>query len=777
VKRETAQSLIEYGQALLRRVAGGQMEAEPAWVGGFLELLGSVVNHAPLEAPLPCIFSLIATEGPPNPATYLRPVPLDLPPPGALDWDLMPVSDPSAAAGGRHDLYRAFRDAGGESEQDFTRFFYLMRKYATTLPNTIDQPGVSLFEQWKLVAALAAIGGSTSRVPASLGLVGGDIPGIQRTINTVTSKGAAKAMRGRSAFIQLLGHALVERLLDALALCPANVVYDAGGNFVLLTGWDEALAESVRDVAIQANQVLLAGAGAGKARFDGFHGDLSVALAAVEIPLEVLRTDLPLVEVEGLGPVSTWVVAEKRVKDAVEAAKARPFGDLARTSDGGWQTLFDPEPAETADFCAVCRRQRGKDEKFVPLDPDTPEGLLTESNAQCPECAGFRDLAQDLARPRALLLTLKREPGDPSAWQRALYAVTGLWHEVGDASQTASMTLALSPSGFPAPGVDGFRPLARTTPLTADPETGRQTITTNEQLAEASGGGLKRLAVLRMDVDDLGLLLVKGLPRRSVMQTAELSQALERFFAGWLDRICARVGRGLFYVLYAGGDDLLAIGPWTHIPALAQEIRADFHRYTGAHDAIHLSAGIAVVGEKAPLYAAAGEAHEALGAAKRLEWGDPARLKNAVTFLGRSYGWSEFQEVAKLKDLLAELVTQDGLPSGLLAALLAIVRRYEQDVSHDERLAERAASAAPVDHPDRKRGDWGPYLRRDGRSIQVYYGPWMWRQAYAVSRLGEARSGEVKAKLEKLETALLEGQIAQLGLAARWAQWVTRKER
>ena len=62
------------------------------------------------------------------------------------------------------------------------------------------------------------------------------------------------------------------------------------------------------------------------------------------------------------------------------------------------------------------------------------------------------------------------------------------------------------------------------------------------------------------------------------MQTAELSQALERFFAGWLDRICARIDKGedLFYVLFAGGDDLFVVGPWTHMPELAQAIRDDF---------------------------------------------------------------------------------------------------------------------------------------------------------------------------------------------------------
>ena len=66
--------------------------------------------------------------------------------------------------------------------------------------------------------------------------------------------------------------------------------------------------------------------------------------------------------------------------------------------------------------------------------------------------------------------------------------------------------LALDMDDFPAAGVDGFRLLAHTTPMT-----GSQ-IKTNEELAEASEGGLKRLGVLRMDVDNLGDLIVHGLP-------------------------------------------------------------------------------------------------------------------------------------------------------------------------------------------------------------------------------------------------------------------------
>jgi len=60
--------------------------------------------------------------------------------------------------------------------------------------------------------------------------------------------------------------------------------------------------------------------------------------------------------------------------------------------------------------------------------------------------------------------------------------------------------------------------------------------------------------------------------------------------------------------------------------------------------------------------------------------------------------------------------------------------------------------------------------------VRIYYGPWMWRQAYALSRAAEGHPGSVKSTLESLRDALLAGKIGDLGLAARWSQWELRKE-
>jgi hypothetical protein len=165
------------------------------------------------------------------------------------------------------------------------------------------------------------------------------------------------------------------------------------------------------------------------------------------------------------------------------------------------------------------------------------------------------------------------------------------------------------------------------------------------------------------------------------------------------------------------------------------------------------------VGAKAPLYAAGESADASLHQAKRLNEGDVWNEKNAISFLDRAYHWKPFSEVAALQGQLVESVKQRGLSTSLLTTLRAIESRYRLDIAQQR--------GTLIEAPARDR----PGV------VKVYFGPWMWRQAYSLARIREAQSdSQIKEDIKQLETALLQGRIEDLGLAARWAQWVTRKE-
>ncbi|NTV62662.1 MAG: type III-A CRISPR-associated protein Cas10/Csm1, partial [Oscillochloris sp.] len=291
-------------------------------------------------------------------------------------------------------------------------------------------------------------------------------------------------------------------------------------------------------------------------------------------------------------------------------------------------------------------------------------------------------------------------------------------------------------------------------------------------LAEYSQG-VKRLAVLRMDVDDLGDLFGAKLNRTSgagsatgvaaLAYTAALSAALSRFFEGWVGELCRQVNRqgsanGAVYAVYSGGDDLFLVGSWHVMPGLAHQIRDDFAAYVlgrplreNESPPITLSAGITLHSGGYPLYQAADDAAEALAAAKSF-----ARVgghtKDAVSFLGRTLGWERFSEAMRLCDELFTLVDQQGAPRALLMTI--------QSLDAKARAGQR-------------RG-------RDGSS-QFAYGPWIWQGAYQLTRMAERGRESFGPAIEQLREQIVGGEgvrtryIEIAGLAARWAQLLIRE--
>jgi len=119
--------------------------------------------------------------------------------------------------------------------------------------------------------------------------------------------------------------------------------------------------------------------------------------------------------------------------------------------------------------------------------------------------------------------------------------------------------------------------------------------------------------VLVADVDQLGLVMSEGLRRDgqspSILRTAALSRMLDLFFSGYLNTICSfvspqnsqRAASGLFYILYAGGDDLFIVGPWYEVLLLAKQINEEFHAYCAENPQMSISAGYAQVKPRYPV--------------------------------------------------------------------------------------------------------------------------------------------------------------------------------
>ena len=226
----------------------------------------------------------------------------------------------------------------------------------------------------------------------------------------------------------------------------------------------------------------------------------------------------------------------------------------------------------------------------------------------------------------------------------------------------AELIKRCSESGIPVSF--GFMFMANTVPKHKDK------ILSFTNMAELSRGADK-LGILKMDVDNLGKIFSGGFDKKStgIARISTMSTMLDFYFSGILNRVCERhyfldeadicenckkeaikielspendeneapeiVYRmkdgkhacnlclekksPAIYVNYAGGDDLLIIGPWDLIIQLAKDIRETFKDFTCQNPDINISAGVSIINKKFPIGRAALLADEALQKSKNNE--------------------------------------------------------------------------------------------------------------------------------------------------------------
>ncbi len=157
--------------------------------------------------------------------------------------------------------------AAFEQIQTPEELLFLLEKYLHAVPAQtpvefngilrLSRPDINLFDHSRATAAIALClydewkdgnwkgrdaeilndtpaGYQKEEFPHPCILIAADLSGIQDFIFNIPSKGAAKSLKGRSFFVQLLSEVCAQFLLDELGLKPVNLLYNGGGNFFIL---------------------------------------------------------------------------------------------------------------------------------------------------------------------------------------------------------------------------------------------------------------------------------------------------------------------------------------------------------------------------------------------------------------------------------------------------------------------------------------------------------------------------------------------------------------
>ena len=452
-------------------------------------------------------------------------------------------------------------------------------------------------------------------------IVMGDISGIQNYVFDVaeTGGGQARRLRARSFFVQLLAETVTLRVCRALAWGPDSVLLSGAGKFTLRNSVNGP-AESLLQREQQAiNEWLLRET----------RGELRLTLAWVQD----LGADL-----------ATYRAAQQEL----QRRKYQPWASAAGT---GWiDSKLILDPLDTP--CSLCQHAPGVE------DETDPDGVRRRV---CRSCSWGRQLGQSL--PRARWLVIRDSP------QSADLAMLGLGVEVVDdnAAVIGPETLAVENLRAPEtrpPWCPADRFVQRRLMAHVPTDDHGAPVWFTELAKQSQGDEL--LAVLKADADSLGVCFERLLTTGGLEAVRDLSDRLDAFFAGRLRRDLTGSDSpwGSIYTIFAGGDDLIMVGPWNVMVDFSGVMQRWFAEELLDHR-LTLSAGLELMKPKRPIKPAVERAELLLEKAKE---GD----KDQLAAFGQVWPWRDHDAIIAAARQLVEWANAGEIQRGWLHTLLEL---------------------------------------------------------------------------------------------------------
>lgn len=234
---------------------------------------------------------------------------------------------------------------------------------------------------------------------------------------------------------------------------------------------------------------------------------------------------------------------------------------------------------------------------------------------------------------------------------------------------------------------------------------------TFQEISEQARGD-RRLAVLKADVDDMGVRVgqIAG-EDLSYRRLCSFSRDLHTFFGETIQELLER-SWPLIYTLYAGGDDLLLVGPWNVVFDFAGSLARAFKAGPGQkYSPLTISAGIVLTPYHVPIRQTVERAEELLESAKQ----HPD--KNRCAALGTYWTWKRHEFLVGSGKRLADWVEAGAAHRSLLHRLLRLVE--SDDPTRAARWAYQVERNVIRRHTDFRR--WAnqvlEYMDRDEQRV------------------------------------------------------------
>jgi len=165
--------------------------------------------------------------------------------------------------------------------------------------------------------------------------------------------------------------------------------------------------------------------------------------------------------------------------------------------------------------------------------------------------------------------------------------------------------------------------------------------------------------------------------RFTLSRLAQLSRMMDLYFTGYLKGLLHREFPDT-YTVYAGGDDLLLIGPWTKMLELAWRIHETFRAYTGHNPNITLTAGLTLLKASHPVNRAIKEAEVFLETAKEAAGGQGTVRNRICALMAKPLPWDRYKE--KLQDaswVIEQMQGENAVSTGFVYHIMKIASDAE----------------------------------------------------------------------------------------------------
>ena len=459
-------------------------------------------------------------------------------------------------------------------------------------------------------------------------------------------------LRGRSFYLDIALENIVDELLNALHLSRSNLIYCSGGHFYILADNTKETQDALKDVAKKINQGLV----------KLFSGTLYLAIGCEPLCANDLMAE------------SDTVHHKKNIFRSVSEKVS--MAKLSRYDPDILTELFDENSNvnrvdQGARECGICHISTDQLSSYKGNRPNAGTDIQA-----CEVCNGLYDLGKALIDDKRSVFAVLSEKAEGSARAIPISACSGLcwltaaspddlkqWAEAGilkriydkNGSYTSSfMASRLWVADYAAKNemskVLDFNELA-------------------ESSGDKTGKGIKRLGVLRADVDGLGAAFIAGFIHKenknpeayaTLSRYAALSRSIALFFRKIINSICKKeLPEGIkpFYlfedkeseprkihVVYSGGDDLFLVGAWDDLMGFAVDLKRVFSVYTNGK--LTFSAGLGLYSSTYPISRMA----EVTGELEELAKNSPGKNSIALFGSGTEYHRNEKNSGAAEKE-------------------------------------------------------------------------------------------------------------------------------